>query len=40
LKFLEELECAFGVIGKILNEEDLMEFILVRFGFKMWDIDF
>jgi hypothetical protein len=36
----------FGGIGmcfwcywKNLNEEDLMEFILVRFGFKMWDID-
>jgi hypothetical protein len=33
---LEELECAFGVVGKILMSKDLMEFIyLVRFGFRM-----
>jgi hypothetical protein len=25
--FLEELECAFGVVGKILMSKDLMEFI-------------
>jgi hypothetical protein len=27
LKILEELECAFGVVGKALDEQDLMEFI-------------
>ncbi len=34
--------CAFGVVGKILlDEQDLMEFNLVRFGFKnVGDIDF
>jgi hypothetical protein len=30
------LECAFDVVGKILMSKDLMEFILVRFGFRMW----
>jgi len=35
------LECAFDVVGKILMSQDLMEFILVRFGFRMLgDIDF
>jgi hypothetical protein len=29
---LEELECAFGVVGKILMSKDLMGFYLVRFG--------
>jgi hypothetical protein len=33
------LECAFGVVGKILlDEQDLMEFLLVRVGFRMWEI--
>jgi hypothetical protein len=32
------LECAFGVVGKILMSKDLMEFYLVRFGFRMWEI--
>jgi len=27
LKILKELECAFGVVGKDLDEQDLMEFI-------------
>jgi hypothetical protein len=31
------LECAHGV-WKDLDEQDLMEFILVRFGFRMWEI--
>jgi len=36
---LEELECAFGVVWKDRDEQDLMEFIyLVRFGFRMWEI--
>jgi hypothetical protein len=37
VKILEELECAFGVVGKILMSKDLMEFYLVRFGFRMWE---
>jgi hypothetical protein len=35
---LEELECAFGVVGKDLDEQDLMEFIWQDFGFRMWEI--
>jgi hypothetical protein len=36
LKLSEELECAFGVVGKILlDEQDLMKFYLVRLGFRM-----
>jgi hypothetical protein len=27
LKISEELECAFGIVGKILMSKDLMEFI-------------
>jgi hypothetical protein len=27
LEFLEELECAFGVVGKDLDAQDLMELI-------------
>jgi hypothetical protein len=27
LKISEELECAFGVVGKIFDEHDLMEFM-------------
>jgi hypothetical protein len=32
---LEELECAFAVVGKILMSRILMEFYLVSFGFRM-----
>jgi len=38
LKILEELECAFGVVWKDLDEQDLIEIYLVRFGFRMWEI--
>jgi hypothetical protein len=27
LKILEELECAYGIVWKDLDEQDLMEFI-------------
>jgi len=38
VKFLEELEGAFGVVGKYLDEHGMY---LVRFGFRMWErIDF
>jgi hypothetical protein len=33
---LEELECAFGVVGKILMRR-FNEIYFVRFGFKMWE---
>jgi hypothetical protein len=32
---LEELECAFGVVGKIVRSS-INGIYLVRFGFKMW----
>jgi hypothetical protein len=34
LKFPEESECAFGVLGKILMG-DLDEIYLIKFGFRM-----
>jgi hypothetical protein len=34
---LEELECAFGVVGKILMSR-FNGIYLVRFGFRMWEI--
>jgi hypothetical protein len=34
---LEDLECAFGVVGKILMRR-FNEIYLVRFGFRMWEI--
>jgi hypothetical protein len=34
---LEELECAFGVVGKILMST-INEIFVVRFGFRMWEI--
>jgi hypothetical protein len=34
---LEELECAFGVVGKILMS-GFNGIYLVRFGFKMWEL--
>jgi hypothetical protein len=37
LKISEELECAFGVIGKILMR-GFNGIYLVRFGFRMWEI--
>jgi hypothetical protein len=37
LKFLEELECAFGVLDMILMSR-IYEIYLVRFGFRMWEI--
>jgi hypothetical protein len=37
LKFLEELECAFGVVGKILMRR-FNRIYLVRFEFRMWEI--
>jgi hypothetical protein len=37
---LEEVECAFGAVGKILMR-GFNGIDLVRFGFRMWgDIDF
>jgi hypothetical protein len=33
---LEELECAFGVVGKILMRRFNGNY-LVRFGFKIWE---
>jgi len=37
LKILEELECAFGVLGKTLMR-GFNGIYLVRFGFRMWGI--
>jgi hypothetical protein len=37
-KFWEELECAFGVLGKILMSTGFNGIYLVTFGFKMWEI--
>jgi hypothetical protein len=34
---LEELECAFGVVGKTLMSK-INGIYLVRFGFRMWEI--
>jgi hypothetical protein len=34
---LEELECAFGVVGKTLMGR-INGIYLVRFGFKVWEI--
>jgi hypothetical protein len=34
---LEELECAFHVVGKILMRK-IYGIYLVRFGFRMWEI--
>jgi hypothetical protein len=34
---LEELECAFGVVGKTLMSM-INGIYLVRFGFRMWEI--
>jgi hypothetical protein len=33
---VEELECAFGVVGKILMR-GFDEIYLVSFGFRMWE---
>jgi hypothetical protein len=38
LKILEELECAFGVVGKILMRRRFNGIYLVRFEFRMWEI--
>ncbi len=35
---MEELECAFCVVGKDLDEQDFNGIYLVRFGFRMWEI--
>jgi hypothetical protein len=32
------LECAFGVVGKIFDEQYLNRIYLVRFGFRVWEI--
>jgi hypothetical protein len=37
LKIWEELECAFGFVGKILMR-GCNEIYLVRFGSRMWEI--
>jgi hypothetical protein len=34
----KELECAFWCCWKDLDDQDLMEFYLVRFGFRVWEI--
>jgi len=34
------LVCAFGVVGKVLMSKRFNEIYLVRFGFRMWEIDF
>jgi hypothetical protein len=35
VKILEELECAFGVVEKILMSRGFNGIYLVRFGFRM-----
>ncbi len=34
----EELGCAFDIVRKGLDEQDLMKFYFVSFGLKMWEI--
>jgi hypothetical protein len=38
MKISKELECAFGVVGKIFDEQRFNGIYLVRFEFRMWEI--